>query len=162
MALLGGAGGSDASLDPSELAAISDGLLLLIDQLNTASSSSGSASAPPLVPEVLALVADLVDDLAEVLSNPTAAPDSLQLLVTNLAANLQAIPASLLGLGGSGIPGAGGDNPLAGLPVLGDIFNALQGATGGSQGSSANNPLDGTPLAPLGVVLAPLFSLLPL
>ncbi|MDP1775666.1 MAG: hypothetical protein Q8K94_03510, partial [Moraxellaceae bacterium] len=164
MALLGGAGGGDTPLDPSQLAAISDGLQLLSEQLRNA---SGPAEAAPLVPEVLELVADLIDDLGQVLSDPTAAPDSLQFLATNLAANLQAIPASLLGLGGApSLPGGGGSdgNPLAGIPVLGDIIGTILAAGGGLGGAPSegdNNPLAGTPLAPLGALLAPLFALSP-
>ncbi len=163
MALLGGAGNGDNPLDPAQLAAISDGLLLLSEQLRNA--STGPADAAPLVPEVLELVADLIDDLGQVLSDPTAAPDSLQLLVTNLAANLQALPESLLALGGGDAPGlpSASDNPFAGTPLesLGDILGTILSAGGSFGGTSTdNNPLANTPLAPLGVVLAPLFGLL--
>ena len=153
MALLGGAGGGDAPLDPSQLAAISDGLQLLTAQIRNA---SGPAEAAPLVPEVLELVADLIDDLGEVLSDPTAAPNSLQFLVTNLAANLQALPESLLGIGG-GVPGAGGNNnPLAEIPVVGDIIGMLLNAGdsfgGLSPTDNSNNPFAGTPLADIPVI----------
>lgn len=158
MALLGGAGGGDTPLDPSQLAAISDGLMLISEQLRNA---SGPAEAAPLVPEVLELVADLIDDLGEVFSDPTAAPDSLQSLVTNLAANLQAIPESLLALGGGdapGLPGGGSDNPLADIPVLGDIVGMLLAAGGnfgglpGGDGGDVENPFADTPLADIPVI----------
>lgn len=152
MALLGGASSGDNSLDPAQLAAISDGLLLLSEQLRNA---SGPADAAPLVPEVLELVADLIDNLGEVLSDPTAAPDSLQFLVTNLAENLQALPESLLGIGGDA-PGAGGDNPLASIPVIGEIVGTLLNAGGSFGGLSptgnTDNPFAGTPLAEIPVL----------
>ena len=161
MELLSGAGGGDNPLDPSQLAAIADGLSLLSDQLRNA---SGPADAAPLLPETLELVADLIDDLGEVLSDPTAAPDSLQFLVTNLAANLQAIPEALLALGGGDTPSlpGGSDNPFTGTPLepLGDILGTILAAGGEFGGTpSDDNPLAGTPLEPLGVVLAPLFAL---
>lgn len=157
MTLLGGAGGGENPLDPSQLAAISDGLSLLSEQLRNA---SGPADAAPLLPETLELVADLIDDLGEVLSDPTAAPDSLQFLVTNLAANLQAIPESLLALGGGDAPGlpSGGENPLADIPVIGDIVGMLLAAGGdfgglpGGDGDGAENPFEGTPLAGIPVI----------
>lgn len=158
MALLGGAGGGDTPLDPSQLAAISDALLTINNQL---------PADAPLVSDVLALVADLVGDLSQVLNDPTAAPDSLQLLATNLAANLQEIPESLLALGSGdapGLPGGGSGNPFAGTPLepLGDILGTILAAGGEFGGEpSDDNPLAGTPLAPLGVVLAPLFALSP-
>jgi len=161
MALLGGAGGGDTPIDPAQLAAIADGLGLLSEQLRDA---SGSTDVIPLVPTVLSLVADLVDDLGEVLNDPTAAPDSLQLLVANLANNLQAIPESLLALGGTpSLPGGGDSNPFASIPLLGDILGPLL-ALGGDFGGSPegdSNPLAGTPLAPLGALLSPLFALSP-
>lgn len=120
------AGGSGAP-SPEQLTQLAGQLSVVSQGLTRGATLAGSA---PLVPAVLLTVAELVDDLAVVLGAPTQAPANVQNLVENLVSNLQDLPAGLVpgGLPTGTTPGTGGStNPLAGVPLLGDLAGAFQG-----------------------------------
>lgn len=130
------------NLDPSALTA-------QLGQLNTLTSAlqQAAANSPlPLVPAVLELVIDTLDDVVALLTtnpDPTAYQGAVTALVSDLAANLQALPTKLAPTGASPLPA----NPLP-IPTPGNPADGLGALTQQLQAVSSI-PVLGAPLAGL-------------
>lgn len=105
-------------------------------------------------PQIQSGINQLTDSLGAIL-NPIAGQDGL---LPTLLNPLSALTCPLKLTGNCGATGgAGGDNPLAGIPLLGDLLGGGL-PTGGTSGTGSTGPLSGalagTPLAPIGGLLA--------
>lgn len=104
-------------------------------------------------PQIQSGINQLTDSLGAIL-NPIAGQDGL---LPTLLNPLSALTCPLKLTGNCGATGGtGGDNPLAGIPLLGDLIGGGL-PTGGTSGSSTgplSGALAGTPLAPIGGLLA--------
>lgn len=101
-------------------------------------------------PQIQGGIDQLTDSLGAIL-NPLAGQDGLLPTLLNPLSALTC-PLKLTGdCGAAG--GAGGDNPLAGIPLLGDLLGGglPTGGTGGT--GPLSGALAGTPLAPIGGLL---------
>ncbi len=102
-------------------------------------------------PQIQSGINQLTDSLGAIL-DPVAGPGGLVPTLTDI---LKPLTCGLKLTGNCGATGdTGGDNPLAGIPLLGDILGG--GLPTGGTGSTGplSGALAGTPLAPIGGLLA--------
>ena len=109
-------------------------------------------------PQIQGGINQLTDSLGAIL-NPVAGPGGLLPTLTDI---LKPLTCGLKLTGNCGAAGGAGDNPLAGIPLLGGLLGGGAGApslpglpTGGTGGTGPlSGALAGTPLAPIGGLLA--------
>ncbi len=142
---------SDFPLTLDALTQQAEAIRAVSAQLRNAAAQAGAA---PLVPQALALVADAVDDAVTVLQQGTDTAGyqtAVTHLVGNLAANLQALPASLTtGSLPSGTPGLPTGTPGAGASPLQPLTDLIATIPGLNQLPLSSLPSDvpGLPSAP--------------